>query len=127
MHPSSAVVGDDNHAALYIDGEITYVSAFNDFRVRYDENQDAFIADSFHSAVELSEVRYFTDRLTQPEIKTMYEDWLAAREGEGCSLCKPVLFCGELNLKRSTPSNSSVRRRKSFSHRGLRRRQRGEQ
>lgn len=75
-------MGDDNHAALYIDGEITYVSAFYDFRFRYDENQDAVIADNYHSAVELSEVRYFTDRLTQPEIKAMYEEWLDAREGE---------------------------------------------
>ena len=75
-------MGDDNHVAFYIDGEVTRVTAFKDFRMRFEDDQPAVIANSNHPAMELSEVRYFADRLTQPEIKEMYDEWLAVRDGE---------------------------------------------
>lgn len=81
-HALLAVVGDDNHIAFYIDGEIRRVLPFFDLKTSFDLDQSAFIADNFHSAAELSEVRYFNERLTRPEIKAMYEEWLSIREGE---------------------------------------------
>ena len=75
----AGMVGDDNHVVMYIDGVPMKTFPFYDFRKTYPEIQKAFTADNLHSAAQLSEVRYFAERLTAPEMKAIYEEWIEFR------------------------------------------------
>ena len=85
-------MGDDHHLVLYIDGMPVRGFPYYDYKTKYEEEQRLFIADTFHPAAQMSEVRFFSDRLTSPEMKTMYDEWLSTREGGTFGLTMGSVF-----------------------------------